>query len=270
VCSSDLHKERVMHEYANKFKADIAAGKKKVGIWFSSCSPVVADLVSDSGFDWALIDMEHSVNELLDVVFQKRMIERSGTVPIVRPTWNDKVNIKRLLDVVVTNLLIPWVETAAEAEAAVKATRYGPKGVRGVSLGTSANRFTRRPGYFAECEKEICLLVQVESPKAIANIESIAATEGIDGIFIGPADLSANMGVAGKTDHPQVQEMIHRGLEKIKRTNKPAGTLIFDHALAQEYFAAGFTYVAVGSDLSFLRKEADATARLYKQYLAGK
>jgi 2-keto-3-deoxy-L-rhamnonate aldolase RhmA len=259
-----------MYEYVNGFKADIAARKKKVGIWFSSCSPVVADLVSDCGFDWALIDMEHSVNELLDVVFQKRMLEKAGTVPIVRPSWNDKVKIKRLLDVGVTNLLIPWVETAAEAEAAAKATRYATKGVRGVSLGTSANRFTRRPGYFAECEKEICLLLQVESPKAIANIDSIAAVEGVDGIFIGPADLSANMGVPGKTDHPQVQEMIHRGLEKIKKANKPAGTLIFDHVLAKEYFTAGFTYVAVGSDLSFLRKEADTTAQLYKQYLAGK
>jgi 4-hydroxy-2-oxoheptanedioate aldolase len=108
-----------MYEYVNPFKNDIAARRKKVGIWFSSCSPVVADLVSDCGFDWALIDMEHSVNELIDVVFQKRMIEHAGTVPIVRPSWNDKVKIKRILDVGVTNLLIPWVESAAEAEAAV-------------------------------------------------------------------------------------------------------------------------------------------------------
>ena len=259
-----------MYEYANQFKSDIAARKKKVGIWFSSCSPVVADLVSDCGFDWALIDMEHSVNELIHVVFQKKMIEQAGTVPIVRPSWNDKVKIKRILDVGVTNLLIPWVETAAEAEAAVKATRYAPKGVRGVSLGTSANRLTRRTGYFSECERELCVLVQVESAKAVSNIEAIAAVEGVDGIFIGPADLSANMGVAGKTDDERVQEMIHRGLERIKAAKKPAGTLIFDHALAKAYFDAGFTFVAVGSDLSFLRKEADAAARTYKQYIAGK
>jgi 4-hydroxy-2-oxoheptanedioate aldolase len=114
------------------------------------------------------------------------------------------------------------------------------------------------------------VLVQVESARAISNIEAIASVEGVDGIFIGPADLSASMGVAGKTDDGRVQDMILRGLEKIKATKKPAGTLLFDYALAQAYFEAGFTFVAVGSDLSFLRKEADATARMFKQHLAGK
>jgi 4-hydroxy-2-oxoheptanedioate aldolase len=257
-----------MQDFENAFKNDIRHGRKQVGIWFSSCSNVVADVIADSGFHWALIDMEHSVNEVRDVMAQKHFIEQSGTKAIVRPNWNDKVLIKRLLDVGFNTFLIPWVENAAEATAAVKATRYGFKGNRGVAMSTAANRFSRRKDYWSNYENEICVLVQVESPGAIENIEQIAAVEGVDGIFIGPADLSGNMGIAGQTGDQRVQDLIYTGLRRIRAAGKPAGTLIFDPTLVKNYFDEGFTFVAVGSDLSFLRKEADANAAAYKAHIA--
>src|SRR4051812_5073346 len=185
----------------NKFKHALASGKQQVGLWLSMTSPVATEIVAGAGFDWMLVDMEHSANDLVDVGAHLRAAVGGTAEPVVRVPWNDFVLVKRLLDLGVRSFLFPFVQSAEEAKRAVEATRYPPKGIRGFAGTTRANRYGRVPNYAQRAEEEICVLVQTETRQALGEIEKIAALDGVDGIFIGPADLAASFGHLGQLQH---------------------------------------------------------------------
>jgi 4-hydroxy-2-oxoheptanedioate aldolase len=248
----------------NRFKAAIGAGQLQVGLWSGLSNNITVEVLANAGFDWLLLDTEHSPNELPMVHSQLQAIAQGKAHPIVRPPWNDTVTIKRYLDVGVQTLLIPFVQDAQEARNAVAATRYPPHGVRGYSAAARASDYGRVKDYAKRCEEQLCVLLQVETPDALANIESIAAVDGVDGIFIGPGDLSASMGYLGQPTHPEVVAAIEDAIARIRACNKAAGILVGDETLARRYIGLGCTFVAVGSDIGVLARGAEALAAKYK------
>ena len=248
----------------NAFKHAIAAGKLQIGLWSSLCSNIVAEIIGDSGFDWILLDTEHSPNEVPGLLSQMQALGRGTATPIVRPAWNDAVLIKRILDIGAQSLLIPFVQSPEEAKRAVAATRYPPAGIRGITGSGRASRFGRVKDYLKKADDEICLLVQVETRQALDQIEAIAAVEGVDGVFIGPADLSASFGHIGDAQHPEVQAAIEDAARRLKKVGKPAGILTPVEAEARRYIDWGYGFVAVGADLGLLAKHADALAKSFK------
>ncbi len=181
----------------NAFKHAIAAGKLQIGLWSSLCSTIAAEIISDSGFDWILLDSEHSPNEIPDMLGQLQAVARGTATPIIRPAWNDAVMAKRALDIGAQTLLFPYVQNAEEARRAVASMRYPSEGIRGVAVASRASRYGRTPGYLTKANSEICTLVQVETRSALDQLESIASVEGVDGVFIGPSDLAASLGHLG-------------------------------------------------------------------------
>ncbi|KQW87176.1 2-dehydro-3-deoxyglucarate aldolase [Massilia sp. Root418] len=253
-----------MSKRINHFKRTLKGGTLQIGLWSGLSSNVTVEVLANAGFDWLLLDMEHSPNELPMVHSQLQAIAQGTAQPIVRPPWNDTVVIKRLLDVGAQTLLIPFVQNAEEARQAVAATRYPPHGVRGFSTAARASDYGRVADYWATSSDDICVLLQVETPEAIANIEEIAAVEGVDGIFIGPGDLAASMGHLANLKHPDVVAAIEGAVRRIVATGKAAGVLMGDEALARRYIAAGCTYTAVGSDIGLLARGAEALAGKFK------
>ncbi len=248
----------------NRFKAALARGELQIGLWSSLCSNIVAEIIGDSGFDWILLDTEHSPNELPSLVVQMQAMAGGTATPIVRPAWNDPVLIKRILDAGAQALLLPFVQNAEEAANAVAATRYPPDGIRGITSSGRAARFGRVPNYLKTASEEICVLVQVETGEALAGIEAIASVDGIDGVFIGPADLSASLGHIGNPGHPEVQDAIKSAVDRLTSVGKPAGILTPNETEARRYIEWGYKFVAVGSDLGIMAKGADALARTFK------
>jgi 4-hydroxy-2-oxoheptanedioate aldolase len=248
----------------NRFKHAIAGRRLQIGLWSQLCSNLAADLLARSGFDWMVIDTEHSPNELPDVVAQLQVYAASDTAPVVRPAWNDMVLIKRLLDVGAQTLLIPYIESEADARRAVGHTRYPPTGVRGVATNHRANHFGRIGDYLATAADEICILAQIESRAGLDNIAAIAAVEGLDSIFVGPNDLAANLGHIGNPGHRDVQAAITTIYETTAKAGKPTGILAPVEADARRYIEMGFAYVAVGSDVALLGRNADALRARYR------
>ncbi|MES2151208.1 MAG: aldolase/citrate lyase family protein [Pseudomonadota bacterium] len=248
----------------NHFKRAILAGELQLGLWAGLCSNITVEVLGNSGFDWLLLDTEHSPNELPAVHSQLQAAAQGRAHPIVRPAWNDTVLIKRFLDIGVQTLLVPMVQNAEEARRAVAAMRYPPNGVRGFSVAARASDYGRVKDYARLCEAELCLLVQVETPEALTNIEQIAAVDGVDGIFIGPGDLSAAMGYIGNATHPVVVAAIDAAIVRIVASGKAAGILTPDEALARHYMALGCSYVAVGSDIGILARGAEALAAKFQ------
>ncbi len=244
----------------NRFKRALAAGERQIGLWMSIGAPVVAEVIAPAGYDWLVLDTEHAPNELPDVVAQLRVLEGVHPEAVVRPSWNDMVTIKRLLDAGAQTLLVPFVQSAEEARDAVRFMRYPPAGVRGVATGPRANRYGRVKDYVARVEQELCLLVQAETRAALAEIPAIAAVDGVDGIFIGPSDLAADMGHLGNPAHPEVQAALKGAAEACARAGKPAGILAPVEADAKRYIEWGYQFVAVGSDIGLLRGAADGLA----------
>ncbi|MGV2290143.1 HpcH/HpaI aldolase/citrate lyase family protein [Trinickia sp. YCB016] len=248
----------------NPFKRALAAGKQQIGLWSSLASHGSVELLAGAGFDWLLLDMEHAPNELPMVHSQLQATMGSSTHPIVRPPWNEMVTIKRLLDIGVQTLLIPYVETEEEARNAVAYTRYPPEGVRGYASASRASGFGRVADYPKLCASELCVLVQVESRLGLDNLERIAAVEGIDGVFIGPGDLAAALGHVGEIKHPDVQAVVEDSIRRIVATGKPAGILTPDETLARRYIELGCTFTAVGSDVGLLGRGAEQLAARFK------
>jgi 4-hydroxy-2-oxoheptanedioate aldolase len=248
----------------NAFKAAIGRGERQIGLWSSLCSPLVAEIIGGAGFDWILIDTEHSPNELPDVVAQLQALATSPSTAIVRPAWNDPVLIKRLLDGGAQSLLLPFVQNEAEAKAAVAATRYPPHGIRGITTSGRAGGFGRIKDYLKRAQGEICVLVQVETREALDQLEAIAGVDGVDGVFIGPADLSASLGHLGDQAHPEVQAALKDAVERLKKLGKPAGILTGIEEQARRYIEWGYTFVAVGADLGLLARNAEALAGRFK------
>lgn len=248
----------------NEFKQALKAGKPQIGIWSSLCSPISAEVLADAGFDWVLLDTEHSPNELPVVQNQLDALLAGRTEGIVRPAWNDTVLIKRYLDVGARTLLLPYVQNPDEARRAVAATRYPPQGVRGVSGCTRANRYGRIKDYFKRVHDELCVLVQVETMSAMQHIEAIAAIDGVDGIFIGPNDLAADMGHLGNWQHPEVWKVMEEAAKRIRKAGKAPGILVGE-ADGQRCLDMGYLFVAVGSDLVMLARGSEALAAKFKK-----
>ena len=249
---------------ANPFKRALRAGQPQIGLWSSLASHVAVEVVAGAGFDWLLLDMEHAPNELPMVLTQLQAAGGGSAQPIVRPPWNDMVVIKRLLDIGVQSLLIPYVQTEQEARDAVAYTRYPPHGVRGFATGPRANDYGRITDYVQTYADELAVLVQVETRQGLDNLEAIAGVDGVDGVFIGPADLAAALGHAGELKHPVVQAAIEDAIRRLAGLGKPPGILIGDEQLARRYLELGCLFVAVGSDLALLARGADALAARFK------
>ena len=249
----------------NPFKAAIRAGRLQVGFWSSIPSPVTVEVIAGSGFDWILLDMEHSPNEVALVHQQLQAAASGGAAhPAVRAYWNDFVLIKRLLDLGVQTLLVPYVETAEEARRAVAATRYPPRGNRGVAGTTRASRFGRIQDYFDRAEAEICLMLQIESKKGLDNLEEIAAVDGVDVLFIGPNDFAAGLGHLGAAGHPEVQAAIEDAMRRILACDKVAGFLTPDESQARRWIDLGCKVAAVGADIGLLARGSEALAARFK------
>ena len=248
----------------NHFKRAIQAGQLQIGLWSHLSSHITVEILADSGFDWLLLDMEHSPNELTMVHSQLQAAVGGTAHPVVRPPWNDMIMIKRLLDIGVQTLLIPYVQTEEEARNAVAYTRYPPKGVRGYSTVPRAARFGRVKDYPNRYEDELCVLVQIETRLGLDNIERIAAVEGIDGLFIGPGDLAAALGHVGNPKHPEVQAAIEEAIKRIQVCGKPAGFLTGDEKLAHHYIDLGCLIAAVGADLAILVQGSEQLAARFK------
>ena len=248
----------------NPFKRAIKAGQLQIGLWSSLSSNLSVEVLAGAGFDWLLLDTEHSPNELPMVLSQLQAMTGGTAHPIVRPAWNDAVLIKRFLDAGVQTFLVPYVQNEDEARKAVAATRYPPRGVRGFAGTTRASRFGRVKDYHTRCEEEICVLVQVETGVALGHLEAIAKVEGVDGVFIGPGDLSADLGYLGKLTHPDMTAVIDDTIERIKAAGSIPGILINDEALAKRYIEAGCLFTAVGGDVGILARGAEQLAQRFK------
>jgi 4-hydroxy-2-oxoheptanedioate aldolase len=235
----------------NRFKAALKADTPQIGLWLNMADPYAASIAGQAGFDWLVIDGEHGPNDLRSVLLQLQALEASLSHPVVRLPVGEKWMIKQFLDIGAQTLLIPMVDTKDQAEALVRAVRYPPRGERGMGAAVArASRFNTIAGYAASSDAEICLIVQAESRLALENLAEIAAVEGVDAVFIGPADLAADMGYAGKLDAPEVQEAIEQALATIQNAGKPAGILTFDEKLNKHYLSLGARFVAVGADVT--------------------
>jgi 4-hydroxy-2-oxoheptanedioate aldolase len=239
--------------YENKFKAALAAKQQQIGLWMSLANSYSAELCATAGFDWLLLDGEHAPNDLRATLEQLQAVAPYRSHPIVRPVSGDPALIKQLLDIGAQTLLVPMVDDADQARRLVSAMRYPPEGIRGVGSGVArVSRWGMRADYLDVANDEVCLLVQVESRQALDNLDSICAVDGVDGVFIGPADLSASLGHRGNPGHPEVQATIEDAIGRIVASGKAAGTLVSDNKLARRYLELGCTFVAVGLDVRIL------------------
>ena len=249
----------------NTFKQALRLKRPQIGLWMGLADAYVAELLASTGFDCLVIDAEHSPNDPRSVLPQLQAMAPYPVHPIVRPVHGRVDLIKQYLDIGAQTLIIPMVESPEQARQMVAATRYPPRGVRGVGTAVSrASRWNQIDDYAARSDDEMCVLVQVESVNALSQIERIAAVDGVDGIFFGPADLAASMGLLGRPSDPAVQAAIVQGIAAVNQAGKAAGTLTSDRKLAREYLDQGALFVAVGVDTMLLVKSAKELAAEFK------
>ncbi|SLN62100.1 2-keto-3-deoxy-L-rhamnonate aldolase [Roseovarius albus] len=234
----------------NTFKQNILAGIRQMGCWVGLAHPYAAEIAGTAGFDWLLIDGEHAPNDLRSISEQIAVLQASDSTVVVRLPNDDTALIKQTLDAGAQTLLIPMVESADQARELVRAVRYPPHGIRGVGYALArASQFAAIPDYFATADKEICLLVQVESKAGLDALDDILAVEGVDGVFIGPADLSVDLGYAPSADAPEIRAIVLDAIDRIAATDKAAGILTLDPEFIAECLAYKATFVAVGIDV---------------------
>ncbi len=236
----------------NEFKRRLLAGEVLHGLWMSIASAQTAEALSLVGFDWLLFDTEHAPIEVASVQPLLQAAAAGGSAVAVRPAWNDKILLKRVLDIGAQTVLVPFVQTSAEAAAAVAATRYPPEGIRGVAGSTRASRFGLTSDYFAVANDEVCVLVQLETRDALDELDAIAAVDGVDGIFVGPSDLAASLGYLGKPGHPEVQEVLRQTAQRIRSLGKAPGILATNATDARRYIEWGYRFVAGAVDMGIL------------------
>jgi 4-hydroxy-2-oxoheptanedioate aldolase len=247
----------------NRFKQRLLAGDQQIGLWTSLASAYAAEIVAGSGFDWMLIDTEHSPGGIETTLGQLQAMAPYAVSPVVRPAENNDVLIKKFLDIGAQTLLVPYVQSADEARAAVAAMRYPPQGVRGVAAATRATNFGRVKDYASRAHEQLCLLAQVETAEALDRLEEIAGVEGVDGVFIGPNDLAASLGHAGDAGHPEVVAAVEGALGRLKAIGKPSGILTSPD-FARRCILLGSTFTAVGGDITLLARAADALAAQFR------
>lgn len=249
----------------NTFKQRLRSGEAQIGLWLGLADAYCAELAANAGFDWLLIDGEHAPNDLRTLLGQLQAVAPYPGQPVIRPVVGDTALIKQVLDIGVQTLLVPMVESAEQARELVRAIHYPPQGVRGVGSALArASRWNSIPGYLDKADEQMCLLVQIESREGLANLDAIAAVEGVDGVFIGPADLSASMGFRGNPGHPQVQAAIEDAIARIRQAGKAAGILSADEKLARRYIELGAAFVAVGVDTTVLMRGLQTLAATFK------
>jgi 4-hydroxy-2-oxoheptanedioate aldolase len=252
----------------NRFKQRMAAGETQIGLWSVLADGYSAEIIAGCGYDWLLLDAEHGPNDLRSVLAQLQGIAAAGSLlggraqelsqPVVRLPHGDTALIKQYLEVGVQNLLIPMVNTADQAAELVRAVRYPPLGVRGMGSGLGrSSRWGRLIDYVPAAADNICLVVQIETVQALENLEEIAATEGVDGVLFGPADLAADMGYPEQSSHPEVTRAIQYGIETAAGVGTPSGIMLTDVAAAQEWLRNGISFAGVGVDSSLLVRAAD-------------
>lgn len=235
----------------NTLKHRLANGEVLHGCWLGLADAYVAEIAATAGFDWLLIDGEHAPNDIRSLSAQLAAVINSPSVPIIRLPDDDPVKIKQALDIGVQSLIIPMVETAAQAERIFRATRYAPQGMRGVGSSLArASKFSAIPDYLTTANAEICLILQVESRAGLAALDDILAVKGIDGVFIGPSDLAADMGYLGQAGHPEVKAAVLDALHRIRKAGLTAGVLSTDTDYLNDCKAAGANFVAVGIDVT--------------------
>jgi 4-hydroxy-2-oxoheptanedioate aldolase len=248
---------------ANVFKEALRATRPQIGLWLGLADAYVGELLASTGFDWLTIDAEHAPNDLRSVLAQLQAMAPYPAHPVVRTASADPALLKQYLDLGVQSVLVPMIESAEQARQVVAATRYPPQGIRGVGTALArAARWNQVEDYLQRCAAELCVLVQVESALGLRNLHAIAATEGVDGVFFGPADLAASLGALGRPGNPQVQEAIAQGIGTVRGAGKAAGVLTTDPGLARKYLDLGCVFVAVGVDTTLLVSAA-------RQLLAG-
>lgn len=237
------------------------ADRPLFGMWVCSGSPLVAEICAGGGLDWLLIDMEHAPNGLESVLAQLQAVAAYPATPVVRVPSGDPVVIKQVLDLGATTILVPMVSSTEEAQAIVEAAHYPPAGRRGVgsALARSA-RWNRIDGYLTNTAEHVTVLVQIETIDAVEHAAAIAGVDGIDGVFVGPSDLAASMGVIGQQTHPDVVAAVHRAFADVVAAGKPVGVNAFDPLVADEYVAAGASFVLVGADVAVLARSSEALA----------
>lgn len=249
----------------NRFKQGLREGKPQIGLWLGLADAYCAEICAGAGFDWLALDGEHAPNDLRTLLAQLQAIAAYPSQPIVRVPIGDTVLIKQTLDLGVQTLLAPLVESAEQAAAIVRATRYPRAGVRGVGSALArASRWNRIPDYLRRADAEMCVIAQVETIAGLEQLDAIARVEGVDGIFIGPADLAGALGHLGNPMHPDVQRAIEDAIARIRGAGKAAGILMADETLARRYLSLGCTFVAVGVDTTLLTRATQALAEKFK------
>lgn len=248
----------------NKFKQALASNSRQIGLWCALANNVTAEIAAGSGFDWLVIDVEHSPNDLRSVLVQLQAMAPYPVEPVVRLPFADPVLIKQYLDIGARSLLLPNVGSAEQAKSIVAATRYPPHGMRGVSIIQRANRYGRVADYHRDAANDICLVLQIESPEGVQAAADIAAVDGVDALFVGPSDLSASMGHFLRPDMPEIQDAMASILAAARSQNKATGILVASSTDADRYLEQGFTMVGVGSDQGLLVKACDQLALRFK------
>lgn len=251
----------------NTFKVALREGRTQIGLWVALTSPYTAEICGGAGYDWLLLDAEHAPNDIQTLTAQLQALAKYPVHAIVRPPIGEAWIIKQILDIGAQTILVPMVETKEQAEALVRAVRYPPHGMRGVGAALArASDFNRIPDYLQTANDEVCLLVQIESRAGLANLDAIASTDGVDGVFVGPADLAADMGFLGRPGAPEVQAAVEDALKRIRGHGKAAGILTADQALARRYVEIGARFVAIGSDVGLF---VNTTSKLVADFRAG-
>jgi 2-keto-3-deoxy-L-rhamnonate aldolase RhmA len=254
---------RTMNPFCQLLRA--RGAKPPVGTWIVSASPVVAEAVGHAGFDWGVLDMEHSPLDLMTLVQLLQAVGNTKMVPVVRLPWNDTVMVKHVLDAGADTVLFPFIQRADEAARAVAATRYPPEGVRGLSTMGRASRFGSMPDYYRTANKSVGVVVQLETPQAVARLEEIAAVPGVDALFVAPGDLSAAMGHVGQLTHPAVMALMTDAAQRARAIGKPIGSVGTTPEVVIRYRAAGYDFLAVASDLALLMRGAAVAAQALRQ-----
>lgn len=251
----------------NRFKAALVQGRPQIGLWAALANPYTAEILGGAGYDWLLLDAEHAPNDVPVLVAQLQALATSSSHAIIRPPVGEAWIIKQLLDIGAQTLLVPMVESGAQAADLARAMRYPPHGIRGVGAALArASGFNRIPDYLATANEQICLLVQVESRKGLDALDDILAVAGVDGIFVGPADLAADMGHLGNPGAPEVVAAVEETICRIVAAGKPAGILTGDQAFARRCLDLGATFVAIGNDVTMF---SNAASKLLMDFRAG-
>ncbi|WP_274427233.1 HpcH/HpaI aldolase family protein [Chelativorans sp. YIM 93263] len=243
----------------NTFKRDLSRTPPMIGTWSMSASPVMAEALGCCGYDFVVLDMEHTPNDVPQALSVLQALAGTPAACLTRLPWNDAVTVKRILDCGAQSLMFPFIESVEAAKAAVAATRYPPRGIRGAAGMSRASRFGAVENYFSRAEEEICVTLQVETVEALKCLPDIAAVEGVDSLFIGPSDISASLGLIGQIGHETVQETLVDAAKACRAAGKPCGILVSDAAMARRMIEAGYSWISIGSDLTMATSRARET-----------